>query len=128
MPIILQNTPAGASVRQISHYGQGMQSGRFAQYDYGRTQNLRRYGTRLPRNYRLQNVRAPINLIYSANDLFAALPDVHELRKRLSNVVNLHLVEDQRFTHLDFMWGLNAREQAYDHVIEVMDKIENESN
>lgn len=124
---MLKNTPAGASLRQITHYGQGMQSGRFAQYDYGLFQNIRRYGSRFPPNYRLQNVRAPINLVYSVNDLMAAVPDVHELSQRLPNVVSLYQVEDQRFSHFDFTWGLNAKEQAYDHVIEMMDKIENES-
>lgn len=57
----------------------------------------------------------------------AAVPDVHELSQRLPNVVSLYQVEDQRFSHFDFTWGLNAKEQAYDHVIEMMDKIENES-
>lgn len=123
----MQNTPAGASLRQITHYGQGMQSGRFAHYDYGLIQNIRRYGSRFPPNYRLQNVRAPINLVYSANDLMAAVVDVHELSERLPNVVSLHQVEDKRFSHFDFTWGLNAKEQAYDHVIDMMDKIENGS-
>lgn len=123
----MKNTPAGASVRQIIHYGQGMQSGRFAWYDLGVFQNLRRYGSRRPPSYRLHNVRAPVNLMYSLNDLLAAVVDVHALSDNLPNVVSLYEVPDRLFTHLDFQWGLNAKEQVYDHVIELIERVENSS-
>lgn len=121
LPTILKNTPAGSSLRQITHYGQLIKSNQFAKYDYGAIKNLRRYGSIYPPSYDLKNVRAPVNLVYSVNDLLTAVVDVQTLNDQLPNVVSLYEVEDRLFTHFDFVWGLHAKEQVYDHVIEIME-------
>lgn len=121
---MLRNTPAGAAVRQVVHYGQGMRSGRFAQFDHGRVQNLRTYGARNPPDYRLERANVPINLMYSLNDLMAAVVDVHRLSQRLPNVVSLYQVPHPRFNHLDFTWGLRVKELVYDHMLTVIDRAE----
>lgn len=121
---MLRNTPAGAAVRQIVHYGQGMRSGRFAQFDHGHIQNLRTYGSRNPPDYRLERASVPINLMYSLNDLMAAVVDVHHLSKLLPNVVSLYQVPHPRFNHLDFTWGLRVKELVYDHLLTVIDRAE----
>lgn len=125
MPIVLKNTPAGAAVGQIAHYGQGMRSARFSQFDHGLIGNLRRYGSRHPPNYRLGNIRCPVNLAYSLNDLMAAVVDVHHLYELLPNVVSLYEVPHPKFNHLDFTWGLRVKELVYDHVIDVINRAEN---
>ena len=68
LPIIMENTPAGASSIQIIHYAQLVNSGKFRMFDYGSLRNLLRYGSRSPPDYRLNLVTAPIHLYYSVND------------------------------------------------------------
>ena len=68
LPTIMQNSPAGASVKQIIHYAQLNHSGMFRMFDLGPLRNLLRYGSRRPPNYRLNLVAAPIHLYYSIND------------------------------------------------------------
>lgn len=57
LPIVLGHIPAGASTNQMIHYGQGVRSREFRQFDYGFFGNWRKYGQRTPPNYVLSNVR-----------------------------------------------------------------------
>lgn len=36
LPVLMGHTPAGASVDQVVHYAQGIRSGRFRQFDFGK--------------------------------------------------------------------------------------------
>lgn len=102
-----------------------MQSGRFGRFDHGLLTNLRVYGSRRPPNYPLGNIRCPVNLAYSLNDYMAAVVDVRRLSELLPNVVSLYQVSHPRFNHLDFTWGLRAKELVYDHVIDIINRAEN---
>lgn len=124
MPIITRNSPAGAAVRQIVHYGQGMTSGRFAFFSFGRDGNLMAYGTPNPPDYRLENADLPINLMYSLNDYMSAPVDVHHLADLLPNVISLYEVPHKKFNHLDYVWGLRAKELVYDYVLNIIDRAE----
>lgn len=73
IPSILVHTPAGASVGQLVHYGQGVNSGKFRQYDFGLLGNMAKYGSISPPDYELSKVTAPIALHYSDNDWLAAI-------------------------------------------------------
>lgn len=73
IPAILENTPAGASARQLIHYGQGFNSALFRQFDHGLIGNLQRYGSINPPEYPLGRITARVALHYSTNDLLAAV-------------------------------------------------------
>lgn len=73
IPAILENTPAGASVGQLVHYAQGVNSARFRQYDHGLIGNMQRYGSTSPPDYPLGRVTAPVALHFSDNDWLAAV-------------------------------------------------------
>lgn len=120
----MKNTPAGSAVKQVAHYGQGIRSGHFARFDYGRSGNRRLYGSREPPNYRLEKVRCPVHLAYGLNDNLAAVVDVKRLNDALPNVISLYEVPHRRFNHVDFIWGLGARKLVYDHSIALLDRAE----
>ncbi|XP_055615722.1 lipase 3-like [Toxorhynchites rutilus septentrionalis] len=118
IPAILTNTPAGASVNQIVHYGQGINSRRFRQFDYGLALNLIRYGSITPPNYPLDRVTAPVFLHYGDNDWLAAVRDVQQLSTQLGNTVGLFRVPDNRWNHLDFTYATDAKPLLYDRIID----------
>lgn len=120
LPVILGHTPAGSSVRQLAHYGQGVEDKRFRRYDFGTVRNLRIYGRRNPPAYNLSKVTAPVFLHYSDNDLFANVNDVKALFRDLGAPIGLFRVADARFTHIDFTWGIDAKTLVYDRVINLM--------
>lgn len=55
--------------------------------------------------------------IYNWKSMFQ---DVHKLYTQLGNPIGKFHVPDQRFNHLDFMWGIDAKELLYDTVIGLM--------
>lgn len=71
VPVYTSNTPAGASTKQLIHYGQEINSANFQKFDYGLLNNLNRYGSAEPPSYNLNQITAPIALFYSENDLLA---------------------------------------------------------
>lgn len=80
LPIIFGHTPAGASTRQLLHYGQGLKSGKFRQYDHGIIKNLIKYKSLSPPVYDVSKITAPVHLIYSENDWLAAVEVINYLR------------------------------------------------
>jgi len=122
IPAILQDTPAGASVDQLVHYGQGVNSGKFRMYDYGWYENLKKYGSMSPPDYNLALITAPVFLHYSDNDWLAAVKDVDELAAKLGNLVGKFRVSDSKFNHLDYTYATDADTLLYERVINFMDR------
>lgn len=95
-------------------------SGRWAQFDFGPLQNVRRYGRLKSPDYSLRNVTAPVALYYSDQDELAASKDVERLARELPNLVISFKVQDDTFNHLDFVWAKDAKELCYHYVFEQM--------
>lgn len=114
------HTPAGSSTDQIIHYGQLIKSGHFRQYDHGLLTNIARYGSITPPKYNLKNVKSPVALHYSNNDWMSDGKDVAKLEKELPKLIGKFLVPDSRFTHFDYVWGIDARNQVYNRVLALM--------
>ncbi|KAG0704765.1 Lipase 3 [Chionoecetes opilio] len=121
LPVLLAHTPAGTSVRTVSHYLQLVNSGSFSQYNYGKLPNLAQYGSFTPPEYKLQHVTVPVALFWSAADWLAAPQDVNRLETVLPNVVLSKQVKSSRFSHLDFVWASDAKDLVYRDVLKVLD-------
>ncbi|EDW64195.2 lipase 3 [Drosophila virilis] len=126
LPTILGHAPAGASTKQILHFGQMKSLNDFRKYDYGPFENQLRYKNFLPPKYKLENVNAKVALYYGLNDWLAQPGDVTTLYFKLPNVQFKYLVDYPKFNHLDFMWGIDARELLYNRMLESMRYYENE--
>ncbi|CAK1556243.1 unnamed protein product [Leptosia nina] len=106
MPVIFGHTPAGSSVRQFAHYGQGIARNQFQRYDFGSSKNRRLYGQSRAPDYDLGKITIPVFLHYSASDPLAHVNDVERLYRELRNPVGKYRIQDQKFSHLDFVYGL----------------------
>ncbi|XP_016972366.1 lipase 3 [Drosophila rhopaloa] len=120
MPEIMATTPAGCSVNQIFHYLQEYNSGYFRQFDYGSTRNKKEYSSKTPPEYDVEGIEVPTYLYYSDNDYFASLIDVDRLRYTMnpSALKSAYRLPEEKFNHIDFLWGLNIKEILYDRVID----------
>ncbi|KAL6417528.1 hypothetical protein ACFW04_012682 [Cataglyphis niger] len=127
LPIILNHNPAGASAKTMIHYAQGIQSGKFRQYDYGRAKNLLIYNSMEPPDYDLANIKVPIALFYANNDWLVSTEDVERLYHLLPNVVDMYKVPWSNFNHVDFLWAKDAPKLVYERVLKIMRK-DNPSN
>ncbi|XP_063930038.1 lipase 1-like [Zophobas morio] len=119
LPVLMGHLPAGASTRQVVHYGQEIVSGYFRQYDFG-DDNMDVYGSSEPPSYDLSLITAPSYLFYSHNDWMAAEVDVVRLCEEMGDSCNKFLVSEDSFNHLDYLIGMRAPELVYAKVISLM--------
>ncbi|EDX13081.1 lipase 3 [Drosophila simulans] len=117
---IKATSPAGASVNQNLHFCQEYNSGKFRKFDYTALRNPYEYGTYFPPDYKLKNAKAPVLLYYGANDWMCDVSDVRKLRDELPNMALDYLVPFEKWAHLDFIWGTEARKYVYDEVLKQM--------
>ncbi|XP_072396727.1 lipase 3-like [Diabrotica undecimpunctata] len=119
IPLIVGHAPAGASTKQLLHYGQEINSGHFRKFDFGMIGNLEKYGSIWAPDYDLSKVTAPVFLFYSKNDWLAGLQDVERLYKELGNAQGKFLIADDFFNHLDFTYGDTAPKLIYNEIISI---------
>ncbi|KAG7201061.1 hypothetical protein KM043_017607 [Ampulex compressa] len=113
LPLIFGHFPAGASAKQIVHYGQSILSRSFRKFDYGTVMNLKHYGSTQPPKYDLGRIKVPVAIFYSENDFLTAQADIQTLVNNLPNVVQTKKVEYAKFNHVDFLWGRDAKTLLY---------------
>ncbi|XP_034250214.1 lipase 1-like [Thrips palmi] len=125
MQLIMHHYPAGSSIRQMQHYAQGVNSGKFAQYDYGKDRNLDLYGQETPPEYNLTNIRTPTYIIYAVGDGSVNWKDAEAFAKALNPGVlqRLHRLPPKEFCHIDYVIAHDAGELVYKHVFEYIDEI-----
>jgi len=73
-----------------------------------------------PPEYNLKNAKAPVLLYYGANDWMCDVGDVRKLRDNLPNMKLDYLVPFNKWAHLDFIWGTEAKKYVYDEILKQM--------
>lgn len=119
-PVIDAHAPAGASMKQLIHFGQLIGIPKFQQYDYGIKDNFFIYGRSTPPAYDLKKCTVPVAIIYSEKDTLAFPRDILHLSHDLPNVIEMKRVEDPTFNHIDFVWAKDAKELVYNHIIDLL--------
>merc|ERR1719192_598534 len=114
LPVILGHTPAGTSAKTVLHFAQGVQSGRFREFDFGNEEeNMDEYGTPEPPEYSLSHVTCPVVLYWGANDWLTQPQDVDAIASQLPGLVASRRVPYESFNHLDFLWAKDADSLLY---------------
>jgi len=110
--------PAGTSVQNMNHWGQGVRKDNFCYYDYGTGHdNEKHYGQRDPPCYNLAAMTAPVALFSGGMDDLADPTDVSRLISELNPSVIVYQDEISYYSHMDFVWGLDAYTVLYPQII-----------
>ncbi|XP_032520699.2 lipase 1-like [Danaus plexippus] len=120
LPVLLGHLPGGAATRQLTHYLQLIHGKEFTRYDHGVIGNLVEYGSMTPPRYDLSRIDAPVFLHYSQADPLAEVPDVERLHSELGNVLGKYRIEQPTFSHIDFVWGIDAKKLVFDRLIQAV--------
>jgi len=120
LSIVMGHSPAGSASGNVLHYGQGINSQNFRKYDYGKAENLIRYGQEIPPEYDWSKITAKVALYWGANDWLAAPADAYRIAERIPNLVRFYRVNHNNFNHMDFIWAKDAETLINNPVIEYM--------
>ncbi|XP_034952339.1 lipase 3-like [Chelonus insularis] len=114
--------PSGSSARCLWHYCQMALSGKFQQYDFGRTRNLLHYGQNNPPAYNLSNVKVDMVIFKATRDYFSTKNDIEEINNDVSSNVTVETVNHPTFSHLDFVIAYNVKNLVYDRIAEIINE------
>ncbi|KAF6206063.1 hypothetical protein GE061_017288 [Apolygus lucorum] len=115
----------GASSRVTKHIVQVFDNAGFSEFDYGREENLKKYGTALPPLYDLKKITTPIAFYYSDIDQFTSPKGLQKTIKLLGGPS--YTCELPNFNHLDVAAGSTFRFVLPD-VINLLDSLTGRSN
>ncbi|KAL3285316.1 hypothetical protein HHI36_019425 [Cryptolaemus montrouzieri] len=118
LPLILKRTPSVAT-KQMLHFGQGMASGHFRPYDYGKTQNIKVYGKEVPDDYPIEKIAVPVAIYYSLADNLVPYEDEEEVCATIQNCVRKFLMSSGKWTHLDFLFAINLQKELNEPLLEL---------
>jgi len=124
LPTIISHTPAGASTKQIVHYGQEVDSGGFNMYDHGEEENMELYGQPEPLPWLVTEVNVPVSVYWGQNDWFSAEVDYTRMLDELPNIFDAYTVPWEQFNHLDFLWAIDLDTLLFPRVLENMNAAE----
>ncbi|XP_065225625.1 lipase 1-like [Planococcus citri] len=117
-PILLNNWPAGTSVKAALHFHQMLDS--FANFDYGSEENLKMYGTSRPSEYNISNIKVPIRVYYAVSDTIAGPEEAIPLYEKLPVKAGIVEITDPMFYHMDYMSNANINQLLNDDVLNVI--------
>ena len=112
LPTISKHMPSGTSLRTLLHYSQYLTQKDpfypvFNMYDFGRTENKRRYGQVAPPGYDLGLINIPIRGFVGVQDKLGDPRDNSILRAKLNQLgkdYKDYVIDD--CGHMTFMWPL----------------------
>ena len=75
-----------------------------------------------PPTYKYEGMTAPVAVFWGQNDWLIVPEDEAVLAEKLPNLVLNQRVEEDAYTHTDFIWGVHNLEKLYGPTMEIMDK------
>ena len=125
MPVFAKHIPSGTSLRSLVHYKQLVKQDKFKpkflMFDFGESENEKRYGRRSPPEYDFNRIRIPVRGFVGMRDSLGDPVDNGILESTLRNYKkdykNYHYSE---CGHQTFMWALNPQEIFADILQEVV--------
>ncbi|KJH48958.1 hydrolase, alpha/beta domain protein, partial [Dictyocaulus viviparus] len=116
--VYLCHTPAATSAKNLLHWVQIVNSRKCEKFDYGREGNIREYGKERPPTYDFRKITVPTYLYWSKDDILADTEDIRETILTSMNATIRSSYELPHYTHLDFVFGINATHDIYHPIID----------
>ncbi|XP_063163902.1 lysosomal acid lipase/cholesteryl ester hydrolase-like [Candoia aspera] len=111
--------PDYTSVKTVIHWLQIAKSNEFKYFDYG-SKNKAVYNMTSPPFYRIEDMVVPTAVWNAGHDQVVTRTDIRLLLPRIKNLVFHKEIPDWK--HLDFIVGLDAPEQLYPEILDLMQK------
>ncbi|KAJ1372910.1 hypothetical protein KIN20_035221 [Parelaphostrongylus tenuis] len=116
--VYLCHTPAPTSAKNILHWIQIVKSRKCEKFDYGPKGNMQEYGQKTPPVFDLRKITTPTYLYWSKDDILADTEDIRETILSEMNATIRGSYELPHYTHLDFVFGINATNDVYQPIVD----------
>lgn len=118
--------PAGSSFKDVIHYAQEIRSEKFCRYNRGVLGNQQAYGSILPPEYNLTNVRSESMVFFHANNDYLAAPEdvellVSQLGVKPMKIINMS-EDDPKWNHMAYVYHKKAGILVNPRVTEILDQ------
>lgn len=80
-------------------------------------------GPRRPDDFDLSRITTPLSLHYSTADRLADATDVEILIPKLKSVIFIQRIDD-KFNHIDFVWGMNTAKLVYSEILRIFQRFQ----
>uniref|UniRef100_A0A8C8SH61 AB hydrolase-1 domain-containing protein n=1 Tax=Pelusios castaneus TaxID=367368 RepID=A0A8C8SH61_9SAUR len=87
--------------------------------DYTSVKNVIHWGQTTPPFYKIEDMRVPTAVWNGGHDLVTSPQDIAVLLPRITNLFFYEYFSD--WTHVDFIWGLDATQRMYVEILELME-------
>ena len=108
--IYLKHVPSGTSLMTLSHFAQMINQSKgdpvFRRFDYGKKENLKKYGQATPPRFELEKIRTKVRMYVATADPLGDTVDNQILYSRLKGYgidVKRYFLKD--WGHMTFMWA-----------------------
>ncbi|CAK6436302.1 unnamed protein product [Pipistrellus nathusii] len=124
LDVYLSHNPAGTSVQNMLHWTQAVKSGKFQAFNWGSSvQNMMHFDQPTPPFYNVTDMNVPIAVWNGGKDWLADPQDVDLLLPKLPNLI--YHKEIPFYNHLDFIWAMDAPQEVYNEIVNLMGKDQN---
>ncbi|NWH82392.1 LICH hydrolase, partial [Piaya cayana] len=117
LDVYTSHYPDGTSVKTMLHWAQVLKSGEFKAFDYGR-KNPAVYHQETPPLYQVEKMPVATAVWSGGADFVADWRDIRLVLPRIPNLVSYRHIP--LYNHWDFIWGLDAPENLYNGILELM--------
>ncbi|XP_025033082.1 lipase member K-like, partial [Python bivittatus] len=105
------------STKTLLHWKQVYESGQFKEFDYG-SKNMEKYNQTTPPLYDIRRMYTPTIIWSGGEDIMSTQEDTELLLPLLRNLLHYRVIP--HWMHYDFVFGLNACQELYDELVEII--------
>ncbi|KAL3275597.1 hypothetical protein HHI36_020352 [Cryptolaemus montrouzieri] len=122
LPLAFRFIPT-VSIKQIVHYLQVLDSGKFRYFDHGSPQkNTEMYSSPEPPYYQLETISVPVAFYFGAHDAQVEARDVRDMCNDVQNCVELYQIKIPSWSHYDYIYSNCTLKEVNLPVLRVMQK------
>ncbi|XP_077293220.1 lipase 3-like isoform X1 [Arctopsyche grandis] len=124
-PVIF-NRFQSIGVQQLEHFVQLITRDTLSKFDYGKEDNLIRYGTEKPPDYNITINVAPVVIYYAENDKLISVNDTNKLAniyRDTNTLMSVRKVGWKKFNHVDYIYAKDVHKYVNMDMLKILDYI-----
>ncbi len=117
--------PGGTSKQNVKHWLQCFNSKRMERYDYGKEENLKKYGSEYLPVYDYDTYKTwdiDTFITFTETEPFSSYDDVYNFINRVEDQSKINVLKLVDYNHLDYLWAECAKEDIFDKIVDFLHK------